>query len=68
MEIFTLKELQAMHGYCLKYRDLCRSGKNPSDEQTDIFRKFEIVCYAEGVAFAGNYSVFLESGEAHGYK
>lgn len=47
---FTPEELQAMHRYCLKYRDLVRSGGTPTEAQTEKFRAFSNVCYLEGVA------------------
>jgi hypothetical protein len=47
---FTHAELQAMHRYCLKYRDLYRSGGTPTPEQGEKFMLFQFVCYAEGVA------------------
>ena len=47
---FTPAELQAMHSYCLKYRDLVRSGNKPTPGQDDKFMAFQKVCYAEGAA------------------
>lgn len=49
---FTEKELAQMHRYCLKYRDLVRSGKTPATEQDRKFRAFSKVTYAKGVACA----------------
>lgn len=48
---FTPRELQAMHLYCLQYRDLVRSGGRPSYWETLKFRAFSNICYAEGVAY-----------------
>lgn len=48
--IFTPAELQSMHRYCLKYRQLVRSGGTPIQEQHERFMLFQAVCYAEGVA------------------
>tara|TARA_R110000772_G_scaffold267274_1_gene390891 strand:- start:5319 stop:5486 length:168 start_codon:yes stop_codon:yes gene_type:complete len=47
---FTPAELQAMHKWCLKYRDLVRSGGKPSDEQDETFILFSTVTYQTGVA------------------
>jgi hypothetical protein len=47
---FTREELQAMHRWCLKYRDLVRSGGTPTAKQDDQFLVFSRVCYAEGIA------------------
>jgi hypothetical protein len=49
---FTKKELVQMHRYCMKYRDLVRSGKTPATEQNRKFRAFSKVTYAKGVACA----------------
>jgi hypothetical protein len=48
---FTPAELQAMHKWCLKYRDLVRAGGKPSGQQDNLFRTFSTVCYATGVAY-----------------
>ncbi|MDO8864134.1 hypothetical protein Q6D67_20825 [Haliea sp. E1-2-M8] len=48
---FTPAELQAMHKWCLKYRDLVRSGGKPSGQQDNLFRMFSTVCYATGAAY-----------------
>ena len=45
---FTEKELAQMHRYCLKYRDLVRSGKTPATEQDRKFHAFSKVIYAKG--------------------
>ena len=47
---FTKTELQAMHRYCLKYRNLARAGKTPTHYQDRNFLLFSRVCYAEGIA------------------
>ena len=47
---FNDKELQRMHRYCLKYRDLVRSGGKPTAEQDSNFLLYSEVCYAAGVA------------------
>ena len=52
MPKFTTNELQAMHRYCLKYRDLVRSGETPTDTQSLKFLRFQTICYAEGIACA----------------
>ncbi len=49
--IFTRAELQAMHRYCLTYRDLVRSGGKSAIEQDDKFMAYQRVCYAENVAY-----------------
>lgn len=49
----TAQELRAMHRWCLKYRDLVRSGGKPSPEQDRRFMLFAPVCYATG-AVDGN--------------
>jgi hypothetical protein len=51
MTAFTDRELQAMHRWCLKYRDLVRSGGTPTPEQDEKFLLFQKACYAEGVAY-----------------
>jgi hypothetical protein len=48
--IFSTTELQAMHRYCLKYRDLVRRGDTPTKEHDDNFMAYQKVCYGEGVA------------------
>jgi len=48
---FTPTELQALHKFCLKYRDLVRGGGKPTPEQDEKFMAFQKVCYAEGVAY-----------------
>jgi len=47
---FTEEELQTMHRYCLKYRDIVRSGGTPTPEQDDNFFRFQWFCYQGGVA------------------
>jgi hypothetical protein len=47
---FSHQELQALHGWCLTYRDLVRGGGRPSKEQDERFMLFSRVCYGEGVA------------------
>lgn len=47
---FTPAELQAMHRWCLRYRDLVRCGRTPTGEQDQQFLLFSFVTYAEGVA------------------
>ena len=47
---FTPAELQAMHRYCLKYRDLVRAGKKPTADQDARFMRYQRVTYATGVA------------------
>jgi hypothetical protein len=49
---FTKTELQAMHRYCLKYRDLVRSDGTTRQDQDEKFILFSRVCYAEGIAYA----------------
>ena len=49
---FSYQELQALHRWSSKYRDLVRSGGNPSVEQDERFMLFSRVCYGEGVACA----------------
>jgi hypothetical protein len=46
---FTPQELQAMHRYCLRYRDLVRAGETPNAKQTVQFMLFQRICHAEGV-------------------
>ena len=48
---FTDTELQQMHRYCLKYRDLIRGGGTPANDQDEMFLAFQRVCYGEGVAY-----------------
>ena len=48
--MFTEDELRQMQIYCLKYRDLVRSGGTPAPDQDEKFLAFQKVCYAEGVA------------------
>jgi hypothetical protein len=45
---FTPDELQAMHRWCLIYRDAVRSGITPTLEQDAQFILFARVIYAEG--------------------
>ena len=45
---FTTAELQAMHRWCLIYRDAVRSGITPTLEQDAQFILFANVVYAEG--------------------
>lgn len=47
---FDPHELQAMHKYCLKYRDLVRNGGKPTQEQDDSFMLFQRACYWSRVA------------------
>jgi hydrogenase maturation factor len=51
---FTQSELQAMHRYCIKYRDLVCSGQTPEKEQDHTFLLFAAVCYAEGIVKDAN--------------
>lgn len=48
---FTESELQAMHRYCLKYRDLIRSGSRPTAVQDITFMTYQQFCYELGVAY-----------------
>ncbi len=48
---FTPAELQSMHRYCLKYRELVRGGNKPTAEQDEKFMLFQRVCYQAGVAY-----------------
>jgi hypothetical protein len=50
---FTPGELQAMHRYCLKFRDLVRGGGTPSGVQSTNFLLFQRITYAFEVAYAG---------------
>ena len=50
MTDFTPAELQAMHRWCLKYRDMVRSGGTPTAEQEEMFWLMSRMCYQEGVA------------------
>ena len=47
---FSNQELQALHRWCLKYRDLVRGGDTPTEVQGERFLLFSRVCYGEGVA------------------
>ena len=47
---FSPAELQAMHRWCLKYRDLVRGGGIPTREQDARFLRYSRVTYATGVA------------------
>jgi hypothetical protein len=47
---FTTEEVAFMHEWCLKYRDLVRSGVTPSAEQSRRFMLYQRVCYVEGIA------------------
>ena len=51
LPLFTANELQAMHRYCLKYRDLVRGSGTPTVEQSEYFMAFQQVCYALGAAY-----------------
>jgi hypothetical protein len=51
MTDFTPEELQAMHRYNLKYRNLVRSGGTPTAEQDEKFLLFQKMCYVAGVAY-----------------
>ncbi|RLA42561.1 MAG: hypothetical protein DRR42_23205 [Gammaproteobacteria bacterium] len=48
---FSDIELIQMHNYCIKYRDLVRSGAAPTEEQSTRFMKYQRVCFGEGVAY-----------------
>lgn len=48
---FTPDELQQMHKYCLKYRDLVREGQTPTLEQDENFFLFQRIAYAFEVAY-----------------
>jgi len=45
---FTPDEMQSVHRWCLKYRDLVRGGGTPTAEQDAKFMLFSRVVYAEG--------------------
>ena len=47
---FTPAELQALHRFCLKYRDLVRAGNKPTPEQDARFMRYQRVTYATEVA------------------
>ena len=47
---FTDQELQAMHRFCLDYRDLVRRGGKPSGLQDVTFMAYQTICYQMGVA------------------
>ena len=47
---FSPEELQQMHRYCLKYRDLVRGGGTPTPEQDTQFMVYQRICHQEGVA------------------
>jgi len=47
---FTTAELQAMHRWCLIYRDAVRAGITPTIEQDAQFRILARVTYETGVA------------------
>jgi hypothetical protein len=47
---FEESELQAMHEWCLNYRDLVRSGERPTQQQDARFLNYQAVCYAAGIA------------------
>jgi hypothetical protein len=47
---FTKSELEAMHSYCLKYRDLVRGGGMPTPYQNIHFMLYQTFCYVMGVA------------------
>ena len=44
------RELVAIHRYCLRYRDLVRSGGTPTQKQDTCFMAGQRMCYATGVA------------------
>lgn len=46
---YSLVELQAMHRYCLHYRNLVLRGSTPTKDQDEEFKAFQKVCYGEGV-------------------
>lgn len=48
---FSEIELTQMHNYCIKYRNLVRSGGTPTKEQSTRFVRYQCVCYGEGVAY-----------------
>ena len=48
---FTPVELQAMHRYCMKYRDLVRDGDTPTPEQDETFLLFQRITYTFEVAY-----------------
>jgi hypothetical protein len=50
MTDFTDKELLQLHRYCLKYRDLVRSGSTPTALQDLNFMSYQTICYEQGVA------------------
>ena len=45
---FTTAELQAMHRWCLRYRDRVRCGDNPTAEQDARFMAYSAIGYQEG--------------------
>ena len=47
---FTMAELEAMHRFCLRFRELVRRGGDPTPEQEEAFMAFQFVCYETGVA------------------
>jgi len=51
LPVFTPTELQALHGFCLKYRDLVRVGGKPTPEQDEKFMRYQAICYKAGVAY-----------------
>ena len=48
--LFTPDEVQTMHRYCLKYRDLVRSGGKASGKQSINFMRYQAITYSERVA------------------
>ena len=48
---FTQTELQVLHRYCLRYRDLVREGKTPTPEQDENFFLFQRITYTFEVAY-----------------
>jgi hypothetical protein len=50
---FTLEELAALQRFCLRYRDLVRSGRTPTPEQDARFVRYSAVCYMTGAAYVG---------------
>ncbi|MCB1688643.1 MAG: hypothetical protein KDI33_09170 [Halioglobus sp.] len=48
---FAPDELQAMHKFCLQYRELVRGGDKPSQYQDIHFMLYQVLCYAAGVAY-----------------
>ncbi len=49
---FSVQELQAMHRWCLKYRDLVRGGGIPTPVQDRRFMAYQTATHWAGVANA----------------